>query len=41
MAQEVKNRASTHEDTSLIPGLIWWVKDLGLLGLGLAAAAPI
>ena len=31
MTQQVKNPASIHEDTDLIPGLPQWVKDLALL----------
>ena len=30
MAQKLKNPASIHEDTGLIPGLTQWVKDLTL-----------
>ena len=31
MAQWVKNPASIHEDSDLIPGLAQWIKDLALL----------
>ena len=31
MAQQVKNPTSTHEDTSLIPGLTQCIKDPALL----------
>ena len=30
VAQQVKNPTSIHEDTSLIPGLAQWAKDLAL-----------
>ena len=35
------NLTSIHKDACLIPGLTQWVKDLTLLWLWLAAAAPI
>ena len=31
VAQKVKNPASIHEDSGLIPGLTQWIKDLELL----------
>ena len=31
MAQEVRNPTNTHEDTTSIPALAQWVKDLALL----------
>ena len=43
MAQWVKNPTSIHKDAGLIPGLIYWIKELVLLWLWCrqAAAAPI
>ena len=43
VAQQVKNPPSIHEDSGLICGLAWWVKDLVLLWLWhrLVATAPI
>ena len=43
MVQQVKNRASFHEDADLIPGLAQWVRNLAFLWLWcwLAVAAPI
>ena len=33
LTQQVTNLASIHEDASLIPDLVQWVKDLALLWL--------
>ena len=31
VAQQVKNLTGNHEDAGLIPDLVHWIKDLGLL----------